>query len=266
MKLKIFLFTAIFVFSFFIHSVERKKATPLSELTNINGKFYMPIPYPKTREDIITDMNYMLSKLVKNNIPLYGSPTIDQNYDTSILVSKYLNGKENFSVGKIVKVLNFSKDFNYEFHYLIELIGPGDESHMRVTLKDSGELISTGVVKGNGYLKLNEEFDLKNNVMNRLLEIAQSHSVSRQELNDAEYVFYPGISNDTNPARRVIKDGEMCIVSPIMKFYRVKRVGTDQHKELRKRANANDYAFYIGDQVMLVDTINEQIYSLDEVK
>jgi hypothetical protein len=249
-----------------VWGLERAKPIPLKELQNKNGPSYVPIPYPQKRKDIITDMKHQLSRFMKNNKPFNSKQYVYEKDNTSRYYEKYLKGVGSISVGTIVKVVNFSRVHRFEFNYLIELIDPDNTVKMSIALEDSGLLLGSGFIGQGGFLRLNEQFNRQRDVIQHIVDKASMLNISRQELNGAEYVFYPGFSDLTAPARRVVKNNVMYLISPRMQLYRGQKEGVERQKLLKTHDAANEFYFPVGDKVMLVDTINEQIYSLEEIK
>jgi hypothetical protein len=102
-----------------LFSKKRIPPTPMSEYTNPDAPSYVPIPFPKNRKDIITDLKYAidLHHGPNNKSFLAGR----EPYTIKIFLS-LLQEKSNYKIGKILKIK--AKDsglaYNYMWTILIE--------------------------------------------------------------------------------------------------------------------------------------------------
>lgn len=98
---------------------ERLKPKPMSELKNPDSPSYVPIPYPKTREELIQDIAYATKKLFMDKdgeyIVLGGKSTFHE------IIFKLFGDKPVYRIGKIFVVNNRNRRaHNYTWLVLVE--------------------------------------------------------------------------------------------------------------------------------------------------
>lgn len=141
MRLKaFFLFLLIIVsLTFFSHAEKRKPPILLEELQNPSGPSYVPIPFPKTREEIIVDLKHAIKILYA---PQRGQKTVGEDPGSKILPG-LLEENSGYVVGNIVKAANKSLYRAAEF-FVIEIFDYSRTVVARVSLEDSGLFAGAG--------------------------------------------------------------------------------------------------------------------------
>lgn len=113
---------------------KRQEAVPLSELKNSRGPSYMPLPYPKTRQEIIADFEYYIKMRHSpdSRIVTYGDPG-----SGAIIFPKLLQKDSGYTIGKIFRVK--SRTHYRAAEYLVfDIFDPAGDVAARVALEDTG--------------------------------------------------------------------------------------------------------------------------------
>lgn len=254
----------------YLSSIERHKPLPLTELQNRKSAYYIPIPYSKTREDIIVDLNYELAYRFgglgqckeKITVPINPGDGIDLQQS----VEDYFSKDKGCRVGDIVKVYNKNYYNPFEFDYLIEILGPDGVPVFRTVIDQSGRW-KTSAQSERPWNLLKENFTDDSRVMG-LLKILK---ISKDELIESDYYYSPGFSWETNPAKKITsKDKITYFVSPYHRIYRLREKLKDRgdsaltKKMLKIRAN-HPYDKE-SNSTVIHDTVDDEFLILEEIK
>jgi hypothetical protein len=130
----------IFILSFPSIAEKKQKPLPLSELQNPKGPSYVPIPYPKNREEIITDLIYVVeySYGSKKKVRYYGIPGSERE-----ILPKLLGPKPELHVGEIITAANRTF-LRAEKYFVMDILDPSGVVAARVSLEDSGLFAGAG--------------------------------------------------------------------------------------------------------------------------
>jgi hypothetical protein len=130
----------IFILSFPSIAEKKQKPLPLSELQNPKGPSYVPIPYPKNREEIIIDLLYAVEYLYgsKEKTRYYGNPGSERE-----ILPKLLGAKPELHVGKIITAANRTF-LRAEKYFVMDILDPSGVVAARVSLEDSGLFAGAG--------------------------------------------------------------------------------------------------------------------------
>jgi hypothetical protein len=130
----------LFTLSILIFTKDRVPKIPMEQLTNPNSPSYVPIPYPKTREEIIEDLKYTArafrDPFTKDK---FISTQRKIKKPTDLLVN-LLEKDPDVKVGKIAKVFNRCHSCDFEFSFSIELTDRKGKHIARAVLNDNGLL------------------------------------------------------------------------------------------------------------------------------
>ncbi|MCK5055580.1 MAG: hypothetical protein KAT34_02925, partial [Candidatus Aminicenantes bacterium] len=140
----------ILLFSFLLPGKKRKPPLPLAELQNPKGPSYVPIPYPQTREEIITDVKYVIKTLYPVTKDI-SSRDDRERRDAELHELLKKNGKLKF--GKILKVKNYYHGFPEDYIILVDILDENDQLDTRMCFEASGLWAMTSM--------LNEELQRK---------------------------------------------------------------------------------------------------------
>lgn len=136
-KYFIFALAAVILSTFFLCHPERRKSLSLEELRNPKSPSYVPIPYPKTDEEIKTDVEYVLKYLfspTKKELKKYSHSgkskgTILMNWYGEILEVK---------IGGITKVKTHVDLFPEDYALLIDLVDTNGKVASKMCFEASG--------------------------------------------------------------------------------------------------------------------------------
>ena len=119
---------------------KRRKALPLAELQNPKSPSYVPIPYPQTREEIITDVKYVIKTLypVKKDIL-----SRDDRERRDAELHELLNKNGRLKFGKILKVKNYYHYYPEDYIILVDILDENDLLDTRMCFEASGLWIRT---------------------------------------------------------------------------------------------------------------------------
>jgi hypothetical protein len=134
------LWTTIIIIICFIHTSfgeERRKPIPMEQLTDHSSPFYVPHPYPKTREEIIDNLKFQ----VKRENEYHQSrrkklKTTREKNQTSLL--DILEGKTSSRIGKIIKVNNRKANMPHDYNWYILVMDKNDEIILMLNMKPNG--------------------------------------------------------------------------------------------------------------------------------
>jgi len=132
---RIFLFCLVLaVLSVALAGEKRHAPVPLSELKNPKSPSYVPVPYPKTRQEIITDFEYYLKRRFSpdSRVVTYGDPG-----SGVIIFPKLLQKDSGYTIGRIFRVKSRTHFRAAEF-IVFEVFDPSGNVAVRVALEDCG--------------------------------------------------------------------------------------------------------------------------------
>jgi hypothetical protein len=101
----------------------------------------VPIPYPQTREEIITDVKYVIKTLYPVTKDI-SSRDERERRDAELHELLKKNGKLKF--GKILKVKNYYHGFPEDYIILVDILDESDRLDTRMCFQASGLWISSG--------------------------------------------------------------------------------------------------------------------------
>jgi len=273
---KLTFFLIVFCSFLSINGLERAKPLPLSELQNKNGLMYVPIPYPKTDEEVIVDLKYYLQQ------------TINQKYLRSVIIGsnegdiyfhenakQYIEGNENLSVADIIKVQNYDFRRRYEYSFLIELNKPGVGIIMRVSLADAGYWLTTAFADSS-FNPLKPVRDVVND-NNNLNEMIKQGLLTREAIKNSEAVAYLFLGDPDEPFFRILgTDMQEYFVGSFGSVYRVEL--SKSFSDIPKRVNSANSVFQViaqaqlrqnetpADLIYFVDTISDKDVYIKKIK
>jgi hypothetical protein len=145
MNLKRFLIVITLVLSsnLLLTAERRNQPLPLKELQNPDSPSYVPIPYPQTREDIITDVKYVIKKLYeprKNRFSIH----VKNSERRGPVLLELLKENGRLKFGNIIKVkdnLEYSPD---DYSFLVDILDENNLLEARMHFKASGLWSLTG--------------------------------------------------------------------------------------------------------------------------
>ena len=100
-------------------SMERvKPQLSIKELSDPNSRNYVPHPYPKTRNQVITDFKYGLKHhFLDDNEDVKENETVYER-----VLPQLLKNDSSFRFGRVYRVYNELYQLAYEFHHVLEIL------------------------------------------------------------------------------------------------------------------------------------------------
>jgi len=146
---RIFFCLVLAVLSVALAGEKRHAPVPLSELKNPKSPSYVPVPYPKTRQEIITDFEYYLKRRFSpdSRVVTYGDPG-----SGVIIFPKLLQKDSGYTIGRIFRVKSriYSRALEFLVFDIFDRVG---NVAARVALEDCGLFCSAGFATP-GYKKI----------------------------------------------------------------------------------------------------------------
>ncbi|MCK4764807.1 MAG: hypothetical protein KAW12_21595 [Candidatus Aminicenantes bacterium] len=143
-KKLLLLIVVVFTLSLFLQAEKKDPPIPLAELQNPKSPSYVPIPYPKTREEIITDVKYMIEKfyVTREGMRSYGEPNRGLT-----LFPKLLGNNPELYVGKIVPVTSKTTS-RAKRYFVMDIHDRSGTVVARMCFEDSGIWAASGFATG----------------------------------------------------------------------------------------------------------------------
>jgi hypothetical protein len=116
----VLLILTVSIFTVSGNALEREKPLPLKELQNPNGPSYVPIPYPKNNNEVITDLKYYMKSRVGNVKHGYIKGDMSSFDDFKKICVNFL-GNKGITVGEILKIKNKLASRERDYAFLIRL-------------------------------------------------------------------------------------------------------------------------------------------------
>jgi hypothetical protein len=249
---KIFLLVlTISIFAFPGNALERKKPLPLKELQNPKGPSYVPIPYPKTQDEIIADLKYA--------IKLHHEPRIGEKINESDkILLKLLEKNSGVSIAEIEKVMNRTNICPDEFLYFIALKDNDGNEVARLSLEASG--LYSGGVAASKKIKFKESFRIKKEISRGLSTFINPSEVKKMERifmanNLAPYPFSP-------TWEIVTKDNSIYYLDYNNYFYKLR----NEIRDVKSKGLAIKQYTSSKDERVVYDSLNDKMLFLDKLR
>lgn len=146
---------------------ERRKPISLEELTDPSSRFYIPHPYPKTKEEITADLIYGIKDhiaKIKAGTPSSTDDRLENNFPSRItkkqpidyLISliNIVEGKsDDFKIGEISKVKNRMAWIPHDYSWLIIITDKNKKIIDRINMDATGRLDGSASIKSGYFTK-----------------------------------------------------------------------------------------------------------------
>jgi hypothetical protein len=116
---------------------KKVKPLPMKDLKEPSSPSYVPIPYPKTDEEVIVDFKYAVKKLYASK-PGEFDVTVGPKPTSKIILPNLLEKNPIYTIFKIVKVKNRSARRAFDYTWLIIIVDQDGESVARVVIDANG--------------------------------------------------------------------------------------------------------------------------------
>lgn len=240
---------------------KRRKPVPMSELTNPSSPSYVPIPYPKTREEIIIDLKYAIKATSPRKEGAYIVGRIPE-FENMLL--NLLEEDPVYKVGPIFKVKNRSSGVAHKYTWLILIQDRNGKNVVRVGLH------ANGLYFGAGSIYPHREKDLVKSD-NEILDIVSEsieQPIEKKNVKRIERVAFPSTIGD-----KLAPLWEIVLKNGTVYYYSVRRdcvYGIEQEKQWKVkengvRQNLGEILPYTTTD-FLPDKINDKILVLKKYK
>ncbi|MCP4221607.1 MAG: hypothetical protein GY765_43685 [bacterium] len=211
---------------------KRQKRKSMKELSDPNSLSYVPIPYPKTRSEIITDLHYYIKQFrSKENSWSTGKPPLDGD-----ILRNLLSKKNKYKIGKISKAITRSPSHPDDYYWLIPIVEGDDKVIITMAFRASGLFAVSGSCLGVDmkrvspeYRKMYERFQKLHpdkEIKQKLMETLGS-SIEAGNIQKIERISYlhSNISELLAPLRRIHMSSGVTYFYSIMtdSFYTIER-------------------------------------------
>lgn len=235
-----------------VSAESRIKPIPLRELKNPSSPTYVPIPYPKTRAEIIIDLKYA----IKVTTAQEGVDTVGKIPAYEQIKLNLLKDNPQYKIGQIFKVKNRISGIAHEYTWFILIRDLNDKNVVRVVLH------ANGLYFGSGGIYPNREKDLvkTNREILDILTDAIKRTVDKNDIKSIDRVAFPSpLGDEFSPLWEIaMKDGDIyyyslnrdCIYKGIEK------------KEWKNKETTSYYELAPNNEEFLPDEINDKILIL----
>jgi len=256
------LLLGIILFFQFLYS--EKRATPLSmkDLTDPSSPSYVPIPFPKTDEDIIFDMKYAIKKLFVKNSNTHETligplPKFRQ------ILPELLKEKTSYKIGQIIKVKNFLSRCPYGYYLLVPVLNKDNSKAACVIIDATGLYggVSSGFARDSYAFTKSEE-----DIISELGEIL-NQKISPKEIQYFQAVeLPPHMGRFFLPAFEIkLKQGDVYYYSTEKKeFFSIKKEIPWQRNNNGIRPNMHDLVNH--SERFAYDEINDKLIVFEKLR
>jgi len=150
----LFILLIILIFYASGNAAERKKPTSLNELQDPKSPFYVPCPYPKTRNEIIEDLKYAIKLRFSPSIHMENGRFVgDYSSARDKILLELLKTDSAIHVAEIDKIANRTSDFPDEYFLLIIIRNKEGQVMARRALNANGSDSGGQTAPPDGFLK-----------------------------------------------------------------------------------------------------------------
>jgi len=252
---RIFLFCLVLaVLSVALAGEKRHAPVPLSELKNPKSPSYVPVPYPKTRQEIITDFEYYLKRRFSpdSRVVTYGDPG-----SGAIIYPKLLQKDSGYTIGRIYRVK--SRIYSRALEYLVfDIFAPSGNVAARVALEDCGLFCGAGFSTASSkFIPLMSLTEFKKKIAKREIPIFSSANIE-----SIEYERFMW-SNPGEPVMRIKTAGGIFYMNDRQHIFIVQKSErfsslVEFSKEQSRQALVNSVRPY--DACFVDSLVNEALY------
>lgn len=249
-----FVLWVLLLLSFFcLVGQEKMPPLPLAELQNPKGPSYVPIPYPKTREEIIADLEYVIRKdyIDQKGVRYYGAAGKGHE-----ILPQLLEEPSPLRVGTIVRATSKSLARSKEY-ILIDLLDTAGEVAARVSLEDCGLYAGAAFPLWRKQIPLMSLQDTKNFLSRRNIP-----SLKVSEVREIEYMCFIG-NSPTSPYLKIKTKNKIYYMNSRDEIFRFK------HKEKYYTKHPKMLPRHLFDKSAyprLIDPLQSEVIYLERVK
>ena len=278
MKFTTNLITILLVLLFVLPLNGKKRPDPIGmeQLTNPNSLNYVPIPYPKNRKEVITDLEYYIKRFCNKDrksrrIVVGGSAS-----PGDAVLRNLLEPKPIYKIGKIFKIRNRIYTYPDDHTWLIFIIDKKQNAVMRLSFDETGIFGESSTITDGTIAEANSEIarkamnrfrkSLTGNDIKKILSQSLGKSKEWKDIKKIERVAYPSPMGDPlYPMFEItMKDGSFYFYSESRDMiYRIdKKIKWRQSAE---RLTDNREEIHELGQEYLLDSIDDQFLMLKSI-
>jgi hypothetical protein len=264
----------IFLFCLPIAGEKRPKRKSMQELTDPKSPSYVPVPYPKTREEIITDLKYYAEKYCKPSEGVYESYVEGFVPMTEIVLANLLEPQPKYRIGEIIKVKNRIAQLPDKYTWLIFVMDNEGNIALRAAMLESGLMAKCGAIRDSviekaspEQLKKMDRFrkSIKNKDVKNILSESLGHVVEDQDIKKMERIaYFSTLGEFLNPIWEIkMADGTIYYYSRSRDMvYRIeKKLPWKKNSNGRRKGRAE----MAQNREYLPDTINDEFVILTRI-
>lgn len=132
-----FLFLIFMLIPLLSSAEKRKPALPLEELQNPKSPSYVPIPYPQTRKEIITDVKHIIKELYEPRKDRF-SIHVNKRKRRGQELLELLKDDGRLKFGKILRVKNYYRYYSEDYTFLVDILDENDQLEARMHIRACG--------------------------------------------------------------------------------------------------------------------------------
>jgi hypothetical protein len=262
----------LFAFSILIFLTERVPKVPMEQLTNPNSPSYVPIPYPKTDEEVIEDVKYIIKEMAPKNVQTVKIGT--EVHPREEIMNELLKKNSKYKYGRVIKVKTRSCIFQHEYAFLIEIIDEKKFVRGVVCLETSG------LWAGSGFSKHPlEPIKTVNEVRDYISSRFGDHLRKSEILKIEMVVYYLSLfSNYNSPAWEIETTKGSYLLSCKLDLYKYKEKMSIRMllNPKYRRAATKESIINIREEMkefsrkhkhlVLMDTLNDELIALEKIE
>ncbi len=247
----------------------RKARLPMKEFTYRNSPSYVPFPYPKNRQEILTDFKYYVQtycvegKFHQKNID-------DSPFTVDIISRELMKPDSKYIFGKLIKVKNRNAIYCDDYCWLIPIFDKSGVVIMRLEMLASGLFGSASTLSKPSSQEVRQRQEkfrkvLKEEDVRKILSGALGNSINKNDINRMERMeSHPRLGDSLKPIWAItMTDGHIYYYSIITGLvYEADRIVPWQTNKRGGRPSAREVAQHWD---YLPDSINDEIIVLKTV-
>ena len=252
-----------------IRGEERQRTLPLEKLTDPSSQFFLPHPYPKTKEEIIVDLSYGINDSIAK-IKSFTQSSIENqpekfstarkgkkksiDYLSSIL--DIVEGKSNdYKIGEIIKVKNRMANISHEYSWLIIITDKNKKIIERINMDATGRVEGSASIK-TGYFT---EFLVTEKDVLHILASAINIPISDIKIKKMERIaFHSPIAPRSAPMWEITLANDVAYYYSIITD-NVYKIDRRIPREKDKSGNWKPSKEFVSHDHFVVDTISDEI-------
>ncbi len=262
----------LFIFSILIYSKDRVPKVPMEQLTNPKSPSYVPIPYPKTDEEVIEDVKYIIKKMAPKNIQTVKAGT--EAHPREEIMNELLKKNSKYKYGRVIKVKTRSRIFRHKYAFLIEIID--EKKFVRAVVC----LEASGLWQGSGFSKYPQEPIKTINEVRDYISSGFGDHLSKSEILKIEMVLYyfSRFSKYTRPAWEIETSKGSYLLSCKLNLYKYKekmsirmllnpkyRLAATKESIVNIREDMKEFSRK-HKHLTLIDSLNDELIAFEKIE